>query len=475
MTEDDKSDLVAVIGRGGPDYVRLSESLRQGRWWQGLSFWGLILVPFLLTSVGALLWFSHRRLWLAAGAALALPMVLLAAARGTTEPAVPVYAAMTGVLPLLVLGRLMLLRHAESVIVEADRRGLEGGDRYDFLRSFQSGNGAVWVGALALLGIVLADLLPSERIHDEPLGLAPWPLTAALASLLPAILLTALAAAWCGRLRSDPLIWSAFGLGLLCCGLSGLASAPLGLLNFLTDDLSADLAIRAFLVAAVPEELAKFAVLLIVLRDPRVRGPADTVCLSVCVSLGFAGVENMLYGAVATDWAFTLVMRALITVPSHAADGLLMGACLVLARRAHGGGGFRWLLPLLVPVMSHGLFDLPLMNLSETPPDAGLLTVLGWSLLFAVVCIATVGGAFVLAIPTLGDVRPIGSRHWAAAGWAVLAATASGMIFAVMHDDQDFAMHAHEALGEVLMMPWLPVATAMAMLALSRRAVRSTP
>ena len=122
--------------------------------------------------------------------------------------------------------------------------------------------------------------------------------------------------------------------------------------------------ILAFVVAGVCEESFKFMVLHRYCgRHPEFDEPMDAVVYGVVASLGFATFENILY--VAQGGLGTAIMRALSAMPAHACLGAVMGYYYAKAR--FGSPNERSLVPVLaVPIVLHGLYDLPIFLL-QTP------------------------------------------------------------------------------------------------------------
>ena len=115
---------------------------------------------------------------------------------------------------------------------------------------------------------------------------------------------------------------------------------------------------NAFLVAAVPEESAKLLALWLVLRKNKYFDEHfDGIVYAVCVSLGFALIENIFYvvGSGA-NWANVALGRAFLAVPGHYAFGVLMGYYYSIY---HFGGRSRKVAikVLLMPVLAHGVYD----------------------------------------------------------------------------------------------------------------------
>ncbi len=119
-----------------------------------------------------------------------------------------------------------------------------------------------------------------------------------------------------------------------------------------------DCAIDAFFVAALPEEGFKLLVLWLFLRRNAFYDEHyDGIVYAVCVGLGFAGVENILYLFSNMDeWQSVAFARALLAVPGHYAFGVLMG---YYYSRYHFGGKHTSdaIKTLAMPVLAHGIYD----------------------------------------------------------------------------------------------------------------------
>ena len=127
----------------------------------------------------------------------------------------------------------------------------------------------------------------------------------------------------------------------------------------------------AFFVAAIPEECLKLLALLLVLRNnPFFDEHYDGIVYAVCVSLGFAAVENIGYIFSETDgWLDVAVSRALLTIPGHYAFAVLMGYYYSL-RHFGDKSGKNLVCILLVPILAHGIYD-SIAMLSEVSPEFG--------------------------------------------------------------------------------------------------------
>lgn len=122
----------------------------------------------------------------------------------------------------------------------------------------------------------------------------------------------------------------------------------------------------AFGLVAFSEEGSKFLMLrFYAYRQPAFNEPFDGIIYSVMVSMGFATFENIWY--VLENGYATGFLRMFLSVPAHAAFGVLMGFHAGLAKFDHHRPVLRLLLGLLLAIGFHGGFDffLFLQNNSE--------------------------------------------------------------------------------------------------------------
>ncbi len=181
-------------------------------------------------------------------------------------------------------------------------------------------------------------------------------------------------------------VWQTFGLGVA-------SAAPAVLLAFAIETIVGDISdpwmagfSQAFLGAALPEDLTKFAVLyffclravlyFFCLRHVAFDEPMDGLVYGVAASMGFAALENLLY---VWQGGFSVaVMRAFTAVPFHAMHGAIMGYFLGLYRFMPHRRGFFLIMALVVPFFLHGAYDFPLLTTGYLPdgdPATGLLIV----------------------------------------------------------------------------------------------------
>ena len=125
------------------------------------------------------------------------------------------------------------------------------------------------------------------------------------------------------------------------------------------DSIFLQLLIQAFLVVAVAEEGCKFAFLCTAWRNPAFDYRFDAIVYAVCVSLGFAALENVLY---VMQYGFgTALIRAVTSVPGHCFFGVYMGYWYGKAKHARfyglPGSGTYLAMAFIVPVLLHGFYD----------------------------------------------------------------------------------------------------------------------
>ena len=113
----------------------------------------------------------------------------------------------------------------------------------------------------------------------------------------------------------------------------------------------------AFFVAALPEESFKLLVLWLILRkNPFFDEHFDGIVYAVCVGLGFAAIENLLYVFNEEDWVTTAVIRSLLSVPGHYAFAVLMGYYYSLYHFVDPSPKIAACI-LIIPTVAHGIYD----------------------------------------------------------------------------------------------------------------------
>ena len=187
-----------------------------------------------------------------------------------------------------------------------------------------------------------------------------------VAALLPAALLWGYI--WKKDEKKEPAKWLAKATwnGVLICIPAALVEMIISNMLFGADGKPTTIigtTANAFLVAAIPEEVCKLLALWLVLRkNPSFDEHFDGIVYAVCVGLGFAAFENVLYlFDNADNWASVALLRSLMAVPGHYAFAILMG---YYYSKYHFADRSRKtaVLILLAPVLAHGLYDALLMT-----------------------------------------------------------------------------------------------------------------
>src|SRR3954464_15773994 len=199
------------------------------------------------------------------------------------------------------------------------------------------------------------------------------------AAIAPALLLLWLVIAAEERPGPPFQVWAAFLLGAASISLLGVARAPFMSLLAITGSPALALALRAIFGIAAPEEMVKVLVIVAVSwRRRRFADPMETVVYGAATGLGFAAYENLAYLVQHPEmWRSLAVLRSVLTVPFHGALGVIAGAYLAIARSGTAWGAHppprdsprlsAGISVLLVPLILHSAFDVPLLTLQQAP------------------------------------------------------------------------------------------------------------
>jgi RsiW-degrading membrane proteinase PrsW (M82 family) len=172
--------------------------------------------------------------------------------------------------------------------------------------------------------VILVFILSHDRYNKEPLGLLIKLFIVGMLTVIPAILLE--------RLFPQMLYpsWT-------------------------------DLLLSAFIGVALVEEGVKYlGARLFSYRNRAYDEIYDGVIYCVCVSLGFATVENILY--VMQTGVSTAIIRAVTAVPAHTIFAVVMGYYMSMGRFYTRGKFFHQLMSLVAPITLHGIYDFILMT-----------------------------------------------------------------------------------------------------------------
>ncbi len=171
----------------------------------------------------------------------------------------------------------------------------------------------------------------------------------------------------------------AFFYGILSVPLSFCISLPLGLIGVYPAEATSILGSvsAAFFGAAIPEEIAKFIMLWLLLRkNPCFDEKMDGIVYAVCVSLGFAALENIMYLFTnAENYLSVGIARAIFAVPGHFCFGILMGYYYSLAKFYPKTPKKNKALILIAPILVHGVYDSILFIINVTPAISSILLI----------------------------------------------------------------------------------------------------
>ena len=195
------------------------------------------------------------------------------------------------------------------------------------------------------------------------------------AALLPAILL------WMYIWKKDPqkeptsLLVKATVLGVLISIPVSFVEIYISSMLFGSDGEPSTMlgaSFQAFFVAAVPEESFKLLVLWLVLRkNPFFDEHFDGIVYAVCVGLGFAAIENVMYVFTNEAWLYVAISRALLAVPGHYAFAVIMGYYYSIYKFVDHSSKAATRV-ILMPVLAHGIYDTFAMSANVNPYIGGI-------------------------------------------------------------------------------------------------------
>ena len=119
----------------------------------------------------------------------------------------------------------------------------------------------------------------------------------------------------------------------------------------------------------------------------------DIIVYAVFASLGFACIENILY--VMSNGLLNALLRAIMSVPGHACDGVIMGFFLVQAKigsieNNKSKNVINIILSILVPTITHTIYDSVLFTAVNNESLFYLLVLFAFYICQVIVCIIIV-------------------------------------------------------------------------------------
>ena len=109
---------------------------------------------------------------------------------------------------------------------------------------------------------------------------------------------------------------------------------------------------------------------LLLRKNPHFDEKFDGIVYAVCIGMGFAGIENVMYlagGIEDGSWIRIGISRALFSIPGHFFFAVLMGYYYSLYHFGIDRSPKAKAMILVAPILAHGLFDgiLFCMNVDE--------------------------------------------------------------------------------------------------------------
>ena len=120
----------------------------------------------------------------------------------------------------------------------------------------------------------------------------------------------------------------------------------------------------SFAVAALVEETFKFVCLFFLTwKNDNLNERFDGIVYAVFISLGFAGIENIMYVmSPALGGMETAAARAVFSVPGHGLFGVMMGYYFAMAKLERHKRRKMLALAYTVPFLMHGFYNFILMS-----------------------------------------------------------------------------------------------------------------
>ena len=141
---------------------------------------------------------------------------------------------------------------------------------------------------------------------------------------------------------------------------------------------------QSFCLAALPEEACKlFFLYLFIWKSSYFDEYYDGIEYAVCVGLGFAGLENVLY--VMQGGMGVAISRAIFAVPAHFFFAIIMGYFFALAKFRPWKKKQNLILAFICPVIMHGIYDFILMYqnlLTNTSSSTASFLSIGFFIFF---------------------------------------------------------------------------------------------
>ena len=200
----------------------------------------------------------------------------------------------------------------------------------------------------------------SSQVLDLKQSMEAFNLNILLAALAPVVIIIFIFYRHDHPYNKEPygLLIKCFIAGLAATFLSIPIALPLHQIN--VDGQIKSAFFQAYFLAAIPEEIAKFLMLhLVISRNQAFDHYYDGILYAVCLAMGFASLENLFY---VKDYGFqTSILRAIFSIPGHMLFAVPMGFFYSFAR-FKTERNFQFLtLSLIIPIFFHGTYNFGLI------------------------------------------------------------------------------------------------------------------
>ena len=184
------------------------------------------------------------------------------------------------------------------------------------------------------------------------------------------------------RKQPEPtkLLIKAFIYGILSALLTLVIVIPFEAISeFANDEVSniGSAIFNAFFMAAIPEEVAKLVMLWPLWKNtPYFDEHFDGIVYAVCIGMGFAAIENVLYLFDNYEsWISVGIARALFAVPGHFLDAVIMGFYYSLWHFRIVRNWQTCALILVGPILALGIYD-SIVSMTIDDSLSGILLLL---------------------------------------------------------------------------------------------------
>ena len=173
------------------------------------------------------------------------------------------------------------------------------------------------------------------------------------------------------------MVFSTYLLGMIAI-IPAIFLEVLGSILFPSFDGIFSFLVYTFIIIALTEEFCKLLAMMPAYKSKKFNEVMDGIVYGASAALGFATVENIFYvleGGVATG-----ILRAILSVPGHALDGVIIGYFLGLAKFNSSKRKMLILSGLVLSTVLHGFWNF--FSMSGIFLGVIFIYLLGWLFFF---------------------------------------------------------------------------------------------